>query len=150
MRDLELGSGTDADPKEIGRRAALMAASLLKWQQELGPLLEAKDVETLLGVGTRQAVADLRARKRLLGLQREDGRVLYPAFQFGPKGRPFEEMPAILEAFGSAVGPWTIASWFTTPNRLLEGRTPAGWLGAGTDTARAVAAAGRSAARLGR
>jgi hypothetical protein len=58
-------------------------------------------------------------------------------------------MPAILAAFQDAdVSPYTIASWFTTPQRLLGGVTPATWLRRGRDGDRVVEAARRSAARL--
>ncbi len=140
------------DPAKLGRRAALVAAAEAVWTRHLGPLLDAKQVQALLGVETRQAVSDLRARRRLLGLPKESGRVAYPAFQFGGSGRPFEALPRILEVFEelARVDPWTIASWFVTPQALLAGMTPAAWLAKGEDPDLAVRAARRSAARLGR
>lgn len=153
LRDLGLGEEAAelADPREIGRRAALIAAAAVTWREHLGPLLESKDVASLLGVGTRQAVADLRARKRLLGLERQDGRIVYPAFQFGADGRPFPRIPAILELFrGASVDAWTLASWFVTPQSALDGRSPAEWLAAGRDAERVLVAARRTAARMRR
>jgi len=152
LRELGLTRRTSelGDPKELGRRAALMAAAEAAWKKHLGPLLEAKQVQELLGVGTRQAVSDLRSRGRLLGLTRQDGRVVYPAFQFGPGGRPFPELPQILELLGegATLDPWTQASWFVSPQALLEGATPAAWLRRKREPERVVRAARRTAARL--
>jgi len=127
-----------------------MAAAEAAWTKHLGPLLEAKQVKELLGVGTRQAVSDLRSRGRLLGLRRQDGRVVYPAFQFGPGGRPFSALPQVLELMGdrAALDAWTVASWFVSPQTLLDGATPADWLHRKRDPERVVRAARRTAARL--
>jgi hypothetical protein len=140
------------DPAKLGRRAALVAAAEAVWTRHLGPLLEARHVQELIGVETRQAVSDLRTRRRLLGLPKETGRVIFPAFQFGDSGRPFEALPQILEVFeGRArVDPWTVASWFVTPQALLARMTPAEWLAKGEDADLVIKAARRSAARLGR
>jgi len=140
------------DPAKLGRRAALVAAAETVWRKHLGPFFDAKQVQELLGVGTRQAVNDLRARRRLLGLPKGGGRVVYPAFQFGDSGRPFDALPEVLDAFEARaqVNPWTIASWFVTPQALLERMTPAEWLAKREDPDLVVRAARRSAARLGR
>jgi hypothetical protein len=78
--------------------------------------------------------------------------VVYPAFQFGDAGRPFEALPQILEIFEARarVDPWTIASWFVTPQALLARMTPAEWLAKGEDPDQVIRAARRSAARLDR
>src|SRR5919198_1853963 len=65
------------DPAKLGRRAALVAAAEAVWTKHVGPLFDAKQVQDLLGVETRQAVSDLRGRRRLLGLPKESGRVVY-------------------------------------------------------------------------
>jgi hypothetical protein len=140
-----------ADPAKLGRRAALVAAAEAVWTNHVGPLLDAKQLQDLLGVETRQAVSDLRARRRLLGLPKESGRVVYPAFQFGDSGRPFDVLPQVLEVFeGARVDPWTIASWFVTPQALLLRMTPAEWLAKSEDPDLVVRAARRSGARLAR
>jgi hypothetical protein len=154
LRELGLtrGSPDVEDPARLGRRAALVAAAEAVWTKHAGPLLDAKQVQDLLGVDTRQAVSDLRARRRLLGLPKESGRVVYPAFQFGDSGRPFQVLSRVLEVFEerARVDPWTIASWFVTPQTLLARMTPAEWLAKGEDPEMVVRAARRSAARLGR
>lgn len=130
----------------------MVAAAEAVWTGHLGPLLDAKQVQDLLGVETRQAVSDRRTRHRLLGLTKENGRVVYPAFQFGDSGRPFEALPQLIEVLENRgrVDPWTIASWFVTPQSLLHEMTPAEWLAKGEDAELVVNAARRSAARLGR
>lgn len=152
LEELDLPSQSPelGDPQELGRRAALAAAAEAAWTKHLGPLLDGKQVQELLGVKTRQAVSDLRARRRLLGL-RQSGRRVYPAFQFASNGRPFEALPQVLTEFEerrATASIWTIASWFVTPQSSLGGWTPVRWLRAGRDPDRVVLVARRTAARL--
>jgi len=138
------------DPEALGRRAALLAVSEMVWGQVLGPLYDVEQVQTILKVKTRQAVSDLAKRGRLLALDGSGGRKLYPAFQFGPNGRPYPEIAKVLEIFeGIVETPYTIASWFVSPQDLLEGETPMAWLRAGKDSSQLLAAARRSAGELG-
>jgi hypothetical protein len=142
--EVELG-----DPAALGRRAALLVAAEAIWRRHLGPLLDGEQVRQLLGVRTRQAIHDLVKRRRLLGLEQK-GRLVFPAFQFTSTGRPHPALPAILDILtGAVVDAHTIASWFVTPQPLLDGETPAHWLQLGRDSALAMEAARRSAARLG-
>ena len=139
------------DPVDLGRRAALLAVADRIWRRQIGPLLDGRDVQRLLKVGTRQAVSDLVKRRRLLALPTPEGQLAYPAFQFTRLGRPDPSLPAILEIFSNAaVDAHTIASWFTTPQSLLAGRAPAQWLKERNEVARVIEAARRTAARLGR
>jgi hypothetical protein len=138
------------DPEAFGRRAALLVVSDMVWGQILGPLYDVEQVQTILKVKTRQAVSDLAKRGRLLALDGSGGRKLYPAFQFGPRGRPYPEIAKVLEIFeGIVETPYTIASWFVSPQDLLEEETPAAWLGSGKDSSQLLAAAQRSAGALG-
>src|ERR671939_93432 len=138
----ELGLSRDepelGDAARLGQRAALVAAASALWQRQLGPLLEMRQAQELLGVGSRQAVHDLIQRHRLLALSTEDRRTLIPLFQFSEAGRPFEAVPSILRVFaGAEATGWTVASWFTTPSADLEDQTPIAWIkaGRGPDTA---------------
>jgi hypothetical protein len=143
-----LPEGALGDPRELGERAALLALAESAWRQHLGALLDAHEVQTLLHVGTRQAVSDRARRGGILALPTSAGRVYYPAFQFGPGGRPFPAVPRVLSIFARAeASPWTVASWFRTPQELLEGLTPAAWLGHGRSEERLLEAARRAAAR---
>lgn len=141
---------TLGDPRELGERAALLAIAESAWRHHLGTLLDAHDVQALLGVGTRQAVSDRARRGGLLALPTSAGRVYYPALQFGPGGRPFPAVPKVLAVFSRAeADPWLVASWFRTPQPLLDDSTPAEWLGRGDDEERLLEAARRTALRLG-
>jgi hypothetical protein len=55
----------------------------------------------------------------------------------------------ILRTFAPAeVSPYTLASWFVTPQPLLDDTPPAQWLAEGSDPALAIEAARRTAAHL--
>lgn len=149
--DLEDAVLTPEQQQEMGRRAALLAVADQVWSGHLGPLLDGHEVQRLLGVRTRQAVSDHAKRGRILALRDSRGRVRYPAFQFGPDGRPFGGVHRILRLFREAgVGEWTVGSWFRTRQRELDGWTPAAWLMDERPSEALEAAALHSAARLGR
>lgn len=151
LEELGVSERDLGDPAELGRRAALLAAADAVWAKRIGPLFSREQVQQLLGVHSRQAVSQLTKRRRLLALPARDERLTFPAFQFSASGRPYEELPRILELFDAAgVSPYTVASWFVAPQRLLKGATPAAWLRRGGDPERAIEAARRSAARLAR
>jgi hypothetical protein len=117
------------DPAALGRRAALLAASDVVWKKRLGPLYSWQQVRDVMGRGTRQSVNELARRGRLLALPQDDGRLAFPAFQFGANGERLPAVEEILEVFRGAVkSPYTIASWFVSPEPLLGGKTPAAWL----------------------
>lgn len=148
---LTAGEGGFGDPVDLGRRAALLSIADRIWLHRIGPLLDGRDVQRLLKVSTRQAVSDLVKRRRLLALPTAAGSLAYPAFQFNQGGRPNPALPRILEQFAkAAVDAHTIASWFTTPQSLLRGETPARWLKERRDPSAVIEAARRTAARLGR
>src|SRR5919202_3122936 len=110
------GREREIDPKTLGRRAALLAASDVVWQKRLGPLYSSKQVRELMGRGTRQSVSELAKRGRLLALPEADGRLAFPAFQFGRNGDRVPALDQILRIFDGAVEkPYTTASWFDTP-----------------------------------
>lgn len=88
-------------------------------------------------------------RRRLLALDASNGRKLFPSFQFGRGGRPYPEVAEVIEIFSDVVEtPYTIASWFVSPQDLLEGRTPVEWLRSGRDPALLLKAARRAAGVL--
>ncbi len=137
------------DPGAFGRRAAILAAADVLWRRRLGRLLTSEEVRQVLGVGTRQAVSDFVKRRRLLAIRGADGRLLFPAFQFSATGRPLPALEAVLAAFARAgVDELTVGSWFTGPQDLLEGRTPADWLQSGGADALVIEAARRTASEL--
>jgi len=149
----ELGLSGDepelGDAARLGQRAALVAVAGALWQRQLGPLLDIRQAQQLLGVGSRQAVHDLIQRYRLLALTTEDRRTLIPVFQFTEAGRPYDAVPPLLRVFAEveATG-WTTASWFTTPSPDLGGQTPIAWIKAGRDLESVLDAARTAVAPL--
>ncbi len=145
-----LAGAAATDAAEVGRRAALLVQSATAWQDHLGALLDVRQTMDLLGVATRQAVYDLAARHRLLGLARHGGGMAFPAFQFDPStGRPYNIVPELLVAFAAAgVDTYTVATWLATGQDELDGRTPVSVLGDPTVAGVLRAAAERTAARL--
>jgi hypothetical protein len=137
------------DPAALGRRAALLAAADAVWGKVLAPLFDAEQAQAILKVGSRQAVSDLAKRGRILALEGSGGRKLYPGFQFSSNGRPYPEVAQVLQIFSGVVEtPYTIASWFISPQDLLDGETPAAWIRARKDTSLLLKAAERSAGEL--
>src|SRR4029450_2238336 len=110
------GREREVDPSVLGRRAALLAASDVVWHKHLGPMYSSKQGREVMGRGTRQSVSELAKRGRLLALPEEDGRLAFPAFQFGRTGKRVPALGGRPEIFGGAVEtPYTVASWVVTP-----------------------------------
>lgn len=152
---IERGALADAaatDAAEVGRRAALLVDSASAWAQHLGCLLDVRQAMEMLGVSTRQAVYDLAARHRLLGLPRQGAGMAFPAFQFDPAtGRPYDVLPGLLGVFAAAgVDPYTTATWLATGQDDLDGRSPASLLADPVAVKALHRAAERTAARLSR
>ncbi|SDI45630.1 hypothetical protein SAMN05421505_15323 [Sinosporangium album] len=80
---------------------------------------------------------------RLLRLDRPDGGVAVPAFQFGDDGAPIPVVLAVNELLDAARDPWGTADWWLRGNALLGG-APAALLARGvaddllTEAARAL------------
>jgi hypothetical protein len=145
------GREREIDPQTLGRRAALLAASDVVWNKHIGPLYSTAQVRELMGRGTRQSVSELAKRGRLLAIPQADGRLAFPAFQFARGGKRLPAVDRILKAFsGATETPYTIASWFVTPDAALDGKTPAAWLRARRSPEPVVEAATRYAERLRR
>ena len=143
------GREREVNAAALGRRAALLAASDVVWHKHLGPMYSSKQVREVMGRGTRQSVSELAKRGRLLALPEEEGHLAFPAFQIGRTGERLPALERILEVFDGAVEtPYTVASWFVTPEPRLQGKTPAAWLRAGRPTEPALEAATRYAQRL--
>lgn len=134
----------------MGRRAALLVGAATAWREHLGELLDLRQVMDLLGVTTRQAVYDLVARHRLLGLSRQGGGMAFPAFQFSAdSGRPYDVVPAVLSEFAAAeVDPYTVATWLATAQEDLDDRSPASLLADAAAAGQIRVAAKRAASRL--
>jgi hypothetical protein len=104
----------------------------------------------LLGVGSRQAVYDLVARRRMLGLTRAGESMVFPALQFDPtSGRPYPVIADVLAAFDAAgLDPYTAATWLATGQDELAGGEPRSLLAEPSAAPTIADAARRTAARL--
>lgn len=112
------------DPVAAGRSAALEALAGAHWTDEIGPFYDSAGVRQLLGQITKQAVSDRVQRHRLLALRTGSGRLVYPTFQFN--GRDVTNgLPEVLGIVApDNVEAWYTASWLTTPDPALGGRSP--------------------------
>jgi hypothetical protein len=70
----------------------------------------------------------------LIRLVRPDGTARWPAFQFGPDGRPYEVVRVVNELLDVAADPWGVADWWLgyhgglrdAPERVLGSADPQG------------------------
>jgi hypothetical protein len=135
----------DSDPERFGRRAALLAASPLLWDREVGPYATSAQLADLLGM-SKQAVSKRVHGETLLALPRRN-QLLYPLFQFGADGQPLPGIAEVIRALKDAVtSTWLIADWLVSRHSEL-GRAPVEALRDG-DVEAVETAARRYAARL--
>jgi hypothetical protein len=107
-----------------------------RWDDRLGPFYSTGKLARLWGGVSRQAVADRRERRTVLGLKTADGALVYPTFQFDERNRLLAGLPEVLQCFrGVPVDDWTLAGWLVAPLRPLEGRSAIDWLRAGRELA---------------
>ncbi len=90
------GAAELGDPVAFGRRAADLAAGAIVWRRAIGPLLEAEQVQQLLGGVPRRRLHELVRRHRLLALRTQERALVFPAFQFSADGAPYAELQAML------------------------------------------------------
>jgi hypothetical protein len=120
-----------------------------EWTEFFGPLLDAQQAAPILGVKSVESVAEMARDGKLLALPTRDGRVVFPAFQFGKAGAVYPEIERIIAIFADiVVTPYTIASWLLGPKEYLQGHSPIRWLELGGDPERVIAGAEVAAARL--
>ncbi len=138
----ELGS---AD--ELAARMLLAVPAVSRWNDVLGPFYGSAQVAKMCGDISRQALADRRERRTILGLKTADGVVVYPAFQFDAKNQILRGLPEVLQCFrGVEVDDWTIAGWLVSASRALESLSAVEWLRRGREFEPVVGLA-RDAAR---
>lgn len=144
------GRAAGIAPEELGRRVALLVATKARWEDQLGPSMSSTGLQHATGL-SRQALAQAVHAHRVLRLTTKDGRTRYPAFQLGRDGKPRSWLRQVLREFaGAAVNGWTVASWLTSPQPELVGRSPLEFVDAGGDVGAVVTLARRRAARLAR
>jgi hypothetical protein len=111
-------------PEDVARRMLATVPAPSRWNDLLGPFYSGSQVAKLMGGVSRQAVADRRDRRTLLGLKTADGLVVYPTFQLNQHNEVLVGLPEILQCFrGSGVDDWTLAGWLVSPMATLGGRS---------------------------
>ncbi|MGH3500094.1 MAG: hypothetical protein ACRDQA_04190 [Nocardioidaceae bacterium] len=115
-------------PTEVADRMLATMPVAHPWDAQIGPFYDTPTVARLLNV-TKQAIADRVRRRTLLAATTRQGKIVYPTWQFEGR-RVLPEVSQAVAAFRDVpVDGWAIGSWFTTPVELLDGATPAQWLG---------------------
>jgi hypothetical protein len=88
--------------------------------------LRSHEVAELAGSEAANAssrASDWRRRGRIFAVEHQ-GQTLFPAFQFGPDGRPRPVIAQVLEVLAEHLDPWQIALWFTSSQECLGGSRP--------------------------
>src|SRR5215472_10971631 len=87
--------------------------------KHIGALLSSDEAAAVLG-STPEYIRRRAGQGYLLALRTSDGEELYPAFQFDLRST-WPGMAEVLLVFRRYdVNPWTVASWFGSPNALLK------------------------------
>jgi len=134
-------------PRDLARRMLEIVPVPSRWDDHLGPFYGTGQVAKILGGVSRQAIADRRERRTLLGLKTADGVMVYPTFQFDDRNQVLTGLAEILQTFrDSAVDDWTLAGWLVAPSKALGGQSVVQRLRAGVDLDVALGLA-RDAAR---
>lgn len=142
----ELGSA-----KEIAARMLATVPSPSRWDEALGPFYSTSKVSQLLGDVSRQAIADRRKRRTLLGLRTVDGVVVYPVFQFDDRNEVLEGWSDVLQTFDPKdVDDWTLAAWLVARQETLGGLSVVDWLRAGRPKDAVLSLARAQATRFAR
>ena len=116
-------------PQELAERMVSTLPSPSPWDELIGPFYGPAQVARALGDVSRQAVADRRQRRTLLGLKTADGHWVYPVFQFDRHNSVLSGLPELLRILAASdVDDWSLAGWLASPLRSLGGRTPIEWL----------------------
>ena len=125
----EIGSA-----EELADRMLQAVPTVSRWNELLGPFYSTTQVAKICGGISRQALADRRERRTILGLKTTDGVVVYPTFQFDEKNRVLSGFAEVLQCFRSAeVDDWTLAGWLVSPLRSLSSRSVVDWLRSGRE-----------------
>ncbi|HKI02621.1 MAG TPA: hypothetical protein VKK31_11620 [Thermoanaerobaculia bacterium] len=133
--------------REVAQRMLQIVPLPSRWDEFLGPFYGTSQVAKILGGVSRQAIADRRERRTLLGLKTADGVVVYPTFQFDERNRVLTGLAEVLQVFhDGAVDDWTLAGLLVSPMTSLQGQSLIQWLRAGGEIEPALALA-RDAAR---
>jgi hypothetical protein len=118
--------------EEIAERMVATVPAPSAWDEILGPFYSTPKLAEILGGVSRQALADRRKRRSLLGLRTEDGAVVYPVFQFNARNEVLPGFREVLQSFDpDDVDDWTLAAWLVASQRSLGGSSIVKWLASG-------------------
>lgn len=117
------------------------------WRQQVGELLTVDQAAVRLKLEPAD-VRELVSAGQLLALP-ASGEELLPAFQIEPDGATLDGIAAIIAILEPVVEtPFTMASWLTGPQVLLDETTPVDWLRGGGALEPVLVSARRQAALL--
>lgn len=120
------------DPAEMARiRRQNLYRAFTERDELLQGALSVAQVAEMLGVG-RQTPHDRARAERLLAI-RDNGRLVFPDWQFDPEGPDgvIAGLPEVLKALQGPISPLGRIRWFLRPKDLLGGRAPLDALRAG-------------------
>jgi hypothetical protein len=120
------------NPAEMARiRRQNLYRAFTERDELLRGALSVAQVAEMLGVG-RQTPHDRVRAERLLAI-RDNGRLLFPDWQFDPEGPDgvIAGLTDVLKALEGPISPLGRIRWFLRPKDLLDGRTPLDALRAG-------------------
>ena len=117
-------------PDDLVRHGIHARTARVPLGEMIGPVYSTGGVQSVLGI-SRQQVADRRTRGTIIAGRTEEGRWLYPVFQFdgGAARADVREVLDVLRT--SPDDPWTMALRFAVATSDLGGRSPMQRLDAG-------------------
>ncbi|HEY3118657.1 MAG TPA: hypothetical protein VGK54_18090 [Chloroflexota bacterium] len=127
-----LPDGLSLSEDEAGRAAEWAAIDTVGkhlWTVALGDLWDWRRAAERLHVTSRQAIQARAHRGTLLGLA-QDGRLVFPSWQFTPTGGLYPIVKRVLRIFRDLglSDPRLVVSWFSTEQDELEGQRPVDWM----------------------
>lgn len=139
------------EPEKVAQRMLATVPAVSRWDDLLGPFYSGGQTVEILGGISRQALADRRERRTILGLRTAEGVFVYPTFQFNDRNQVLAGLSEILQCFrGSGVDDWTLAGWLVSPLKSLGGRSVIEAIRLGEDLQPLVALARDAAGRFSR
>ena len=115
------------DPHELAETMAAAvpgATALSEYDRLIGPFYSSAGAMRVLGIPTKQALADRRRRGTLLAARTSEGVWVYPSFQFDLGARSVRSSLVPVLAALKPAPRWGAALWLTTEHEELGGRTP--------------------------
>ena len=115
------------DPEAVAETMAASvpaSAARSEYDRLLGPFYSSAGVMRLLGIPTKQALADRRRRGTVLAARTSDGVWVYPEFQFDVPGRMVRPSLRPILAELKAVPRWGASLWLVTAQDELRNLSP--------------------------